>query len=178
MTSVVRPRLAEDLPALAEALIEQQPLTRYPLRNPLPFPISDFLHFGDAIDAWTATVGGNPVGHIATTATRTGANGDDELERACAAAHGCDVADLVWLTAFFVGSTARRTGLGRTLLRTAVDRAQDSGRHLCLEVLPTFPAALKLYESTGWTEVLRTVPDWLAGAPDTDGFEVVVMVLR
>lgn len=178
MTHDVRPRLAVDLPALAEALIEQQPLTRYPLRNPLPFPVSDFLHFDDAIDAWTGTVDGVPVGHIATTSGHAGANGGDELDRACAAAHGCDVEELVWLSAFFVGSAARRTGLGRKLLRTAVDSIRDSGGHPCLEVVPAFPAALKLYESTGWTEVLRTLPGWLADAPDSDGLEVVVMVLR
>lgn len=178
MTHVVRPRLEDDLPALAEALIEQQPLTRYPVRNPLPIPVSDFLHFGDAVDAWTATVEGTPVGHIATTMGHTGRNGDGELDRACAAAHGCDIEDLVWISAFFVGSAARRTGLGRTLLRTAVDSIRESGGHPCLEVVPAFPAAMKLYESTGWTEVLRTRPDWLAGAPDSDGLEVVVMVLR
>nr|WP_246321850.1 GNAT family N-acetyltransferase [Nocardioides panzhihuensis] len=144
----------------------------------MPIPVSDFLHFGDAVDAWTATIEGTPVGHIATTMGHAGGNGDGELDRACAAAHGCDIEDLAWLSAFFVGSAARRTGLGRTLLRTAVDSIRESSGRPCLEVVPAFPAAMKLYESTGWTEVLRTRPDWLAGAPDSDGLDVVVMVLR
>jgi GNAT superfamily N-acetyltransferase len=135
MTHLVRPRHAEELPALTDALFEQQPLTRYPVRNPLPFPVSDFLHFGDARDAWTAIVDGTPVGHIATTPRHTGINGGDEFDRACSAAHGCEVADLVWLAAFFVGSTARRMGLGRTLLETAIDRIRDSGGRPCLEVI-------------------------------------------
>ena len=81
----VRPRRAEDLPDLTEALLEQQPQTRYPVRDPLPFPVRDFLHFDDAVDAWTATVDGAPIGHISTTRRHTGVNGGDELDRACTA---------------------------------------------------------------------------------------------
>ena len=173
----VRPRRAEDLTDLTEALLEQQPQTRYPVRNPLPFPVRDFLHFDDAVDAWTATVDGTPVGHISTTRRHTAVNGGDELDRACAAAHGCTADDLVWLSAFFVGTRARRLGLGARLLLSAVDSIRDAGGRPCLEVVPAFPAALRLYESTGWTEVLRTRPDWLANAADNDGLEVVVMVL-
>ncbi|NHA01007.1 hypothetical protein G5V59_17055 [Nocardioides sp. W3-2-3] len=51
---VVRPRRPDDLPALAEALWEQQPTSRYPVRDPLPIPVEDFLHTGDALGAWTA----------------------------------------------------------------------------------------------------------------------------
>lgn len=177
VTHLVRPRQPDDLPALTEALLEQQPLTRYPVRNPLPFPVSEFLHYGDAIAAWTATVDDVPVGHISTTRSHTGINGGDELHKACAAAHGCDVEELMWLSAFFVGTNARRLGVGRELLRTAVDSILESGGFPCLEVIPVFPAALGLYESTGWTEVLRTRPAWLADAPGSEGLEVVVMVL-
>ncbi|MGH3352372.1 MAG: GNAT family N-acetyltransferase [Nocardioides sp.] len=178
MTHLVRRRRPDDLPSLTDALLEQQPLTRYPVRNPLPFPVSQFLHYDDAIAAWTATVDDVPVGHIATTRSHTGVNGGDELHKACAATHGCDIAELTWLSAFFVGTKARRLGLGRDLLRTAVDSIHDAGGRPCLEVIPAFPAALKLYQSTGWTEVLRTRPDWLATAPDSDNLEAVVLVQR
>ncbi|TQL68520.1 ribosomal protein S18 acetylase RimI-like enzyme [Nocardioides albertanoniae] len=173
----VRPRREDDLADLTASLLEQQPQTRYPVRNPLPFPVSDFLHFDDAVAAWTATIDGTPVGHISTTRSHTGVNGGDELQRACAQAHGCAVEDLVWLSAFFVGTRARGLGLGRTLLHTAVDDIRRAGGRPSLEVVPAFPAALRLYESTGWSEVLRTRPEWLASAADSDGLEVVVMVL-
>ena len=173
----VRPRHAQDLAALTEALLEQQPQTRYPVRNPLPFPISEFLHMDDAVAAWTATCEGTPAGHLATTRSHLGINGGDELREACTAAHGCTDKDLVWLSAFFVGTKARGLGLGRELLRTAVDSIRASGGRPCLEVVPAFPAALRLYESTGWTEVLRTRPEWLVRTADSDGLEVVVMVL-
>lgn len=173
----MRPRRVDDLPALSEALLEQQPQTRYPVRNPLPFPISEFLHYDDAVAAWTATADGTPIGHIATTQSHAALNGGEELQQACAAAHGCAVEELVWLSAFFVSSAARRLGIGRELLRTAVDSILDSGHHPCLEVVPAFPAALRIYESTGWTQVLRTRPEWLDTAPDSDDLEVVVMIL-
>lgn len=59
MTSaVVRPRRAEDLPALEEELLAQQPSSRYPFRDPLPIPVSRFLHADDASGAWTAEATG------------------------------------------------------------------------------------------------------------------------
>lgn len=177
VSPLVRPRRPEDLPALSEALLEQQPLTRYPLRNPLPFPISKFLHYDESVAAWTATIDSVPVGHISVTRNHSGVNGSDEFDRACAAAHDCDVDELLWVSAFFVGSGARRIGVGRELLHIAVDSIRSSGHRPCLEVVPAFPAALRLYEADGWREVTRTRPAWLDELPDTDGLKAVVMIL-
>ena len=40
---LIRARRDDDLPELARVLAEQQPVTRYPLRWPLPFPVEQFL---------------------------------------------------------------------------------------------------------------------------------------
>lgn len=171
---VVRPRRREDLPALAEALREQQPISRYPVRDPLPMPVEDFLRADDALGAWTAELDGRPVGQICWVGP-----GDDTdgVNRACAELHGCAVGDLAWVSAFFVGLPARRTGVGRRLLATAVADMAARGRRPCLEVLALHPAARRLYDATGWREVVRTRPDWLREAVGEDGPDVVVMGL-
>src|SRR5690606_8549820 len=63
----VRPRRAADLAPLGEALLAQQPGSRYPFRNPLPAPVAEFMHFPDAAAAWTAELDGRPVGHVCRT---------------------------------------------------------------------------------------------------------------
>ncbi len=48
---VVRPRRPEDVVRLKDVLAEQQPASRYPFRDPLPFPVERFLHAEDAVAA-------------------------------------------------------------------------------------------------------------------------------
>ncbi len=170
----IRARMPSDLPPLVESLMAQQPQTRYPFRNPLPYPVEEFLHAHDASGAWTAELHGRPVGHACRT-DRARALGDDEqLNLACARAHGCRVDDLTWVGALFVTGEARGLGIGRRLLDTVVDDARRHHRFPCLEVLPIHPAAMTMYRSAGWSTVGSLRPDWLrdADAPDVD-----VMVL-
>jgi ribosomal-protein-alanine N-acetyltransferase len=55
-----------------------------------------------------------------------------------------------------VDPACRRGGLGRRLVRDALDRARESGCHrVTLEVRPSNVAARKLYESMGFREVGR-----------------------
>lgn len=171
----MRRRRAEDLPALAEALLAQQPLTRYPYRNPLPFPLRDFLHGDDAVAAWTAELDGRPVGHVCRVETPTGFKGAEEMAERCAAHHGCTIGQLSWVSAFFVAQDARGGGIGRRLLATAVADAEADRLHPCLEVLPINPAALRLYAATGWTTVMEVRPDWLREAAGSTGPDVQVM---
>ena len=65
MSATIRPRREEDLPALGEALLEQQPCSGYPHRNPLSGPTRDFIVRPRQIAAWVAELDGAPVGHIA-----------------------------------------------------------------------------------------------------------------
>lgn len=55
------------------------------------------------------------------------------------------------LTGFYVDPRLRRLGIGRELLRAAVDAARSSGlERLSLRTWGRMTAAVRLYESTGW----------------------------
>jgi len=172
----VRPRRPEDIPVLTEVLWEQQPTSRYPFRNPLPIPIVRFLHVDDALGAWTAEVDGRPVGHAVSTGAPRGFPGAEEMNEACALAHGCEVRDLAWVSSLFVSLDCRRLGIGRRLLGVVVADMQSSGLHPCLEMLAVHPAAAALYESSGWRTVMQTRPGWLLDAgPDVPDVQVMVL---
>ena len=172
---MIRPRRPADLPDLARVLRAQQPRSRYPLRDPLPIPVEEFLHAHDAEAAWTAEVDGEIVGHVC----RVGALDDDDAVAAnalAAAAHGRPVGDLSWVSALFVAEVTRGTGLGRRLLDTVVADIAAAGRAACLEVLPVHAAAAALYASTGWTEAGRVRPAWLRSEVGDAGPDVRVLV--
>ena len=173
MSVEVRARTSADLPVLADLLWDQQPESSYPVRNPLPMPTATFLHADDADAAWTATVDGRPAGHVC----RTTGHPDPGVEQACAAAHGCAVDELGWVSTLFVGRDARGLGIGRQLLSTVVADLQASGRRPCLEVYPAHPAALGLYLDTGWREVTATRPEWLRSVRGDEGPDMLVLVL-
>ncbi|MEX0427879.1 N-acetyltransferase family protein [Nocardioides sp. DS6] len=177
MTTTIRPRRRTDLPALADVLLAQQATSRYPFRDPLPIPVDAFLHAEDAQAAWVAELDGAPVGHVCRTGPLSGFPGAEEMNAACAEAHGCAVAELSWVSTLFVGQDARGHGLGRRLLDTVVADIAAHGLHPCLEVLAVHPAALSLYESSGWRPVLRQRPGWLTEVAGDEGPDVLVMVL-
>lgn len=174
---VVRPRHPRDIPALVEVLLAQQSSSRYPFRDPLPMPVEQFLHADDAVAAWTAELDGRPVGQVCRLGPVQGFDDADEMNRACAEAHGCAVDELSWVSTLFVGLDARGTGVGKLLLQAVVDDIRAAGLHPCLEVLAVHPAAAALYESTGWREVMRLRPAWLLEAAGEDGPDVRVMAL-
>lgn len=173
---LIRPREPADLPALGAALLEQQPETRYPFRDPLPMPVEDFLHARDAVSAWTAELDGHPVGHVCRVGAARGFPEAQVLNDVCAAAHRCDVDDLTWVSSLVVGAGARGRGTGRRLLETVVADARANGLSLCLEVLPLHPAAIALYRASGWQVVHRFRPGWLQGREGDDAPDVHVMV--
>lgn len=174
---LIRRRTPADLPPLGAALLAQQAETAYPFRNPLPVPLEVFLRAEDAQGAWTAELGGQPVGHVC----RTGPAGDfadaDLLNAVCARAHGCEVGELTWVGALFVAPEMRGRGIGGLLLERVIADAREAGLRPCLEVLPVHPAALGLYLATGWHEVHRLRPEWLREAAGETGPDVLVMVL-
>ena len=90
MDLVVRPRVAEDVPALCELVMRQQPLTQYPFRNPLPFPVEDFVVRPGELAAWVAELEpASPVGHVSLCEV-----GDHHLGPRWAEAVGRPVSDL------------------------------------------------------------------------------------
>jgi len=173
----IRPRRFDDVPPLADLLLAQQPLTRYPFRNPLPMPVERFLHADDAPEAWTAEVDGRPVGHVSRVGPPRGYPEAEDMNDACARAHDCPVEDLGWVATLFVDPAVRGLGVGRALLDTAVTGIRAAGLRPCLEVLPVHAAALAMYESDGWQEVLRVRPGWLRAAAGDEVPDVRVMVL-
>lgn len=175
---VVRRRTPADIATLGEVLFAQQSRTRYPFRDPLPIPVAQFLHADDALAAWTATVDDVPVGHVCRTGPPTGSPDADEMNVACAAAHGCRVEELGWVNTLFVGTGVRGLGVGRLLLETVVADLREHDLRPCLEVLAVHDAAARLYLAAGWREVHRLRPAWLreAAGPD-EAPDVAVMVL-
>jgi len=173
---LIRPRRAGDVPALVDVLMGQQSLTRYPFRDPLPVPPEQFLHADDALAAWTAEVGGRPVGHVCRVRSPRGPSAD-EMNQACARAHGCSLDEIGWLSTLFVDPAARGLGIGRALVDAVVDDMRARGLRPCLEVLPVHSAALALYEDAGWQEVLRLRPEWLRTAAGEVPPDVRVLVL-
>jgi len=49
---LVRARRDEDIPVVVKLLTEQQPVSRYPFRWPLPFPVEQFIVRGSEQAAW------------------------------------------------------------------------------------------------------------------------------
>ncbi len=97
--TVVRRRRSEDVPVLVRILLAQQPQTSYPVRHPLPFPVEEFLHAGDAEAAWVAEIGGRVVGHVCWTVA---ADPTTAAVAACADAHDCATSELGWVSTLFV----------------------------------------------------------------------------
>lgn len=155
-TTDIRPRRPEDIPALCEALAEQQSSSRYPYRRPYPQPLETFIVRDNEIASWTATVDGRPAGHVALTAV---ADGDDFVD-VWTAAHACVVSELACVSVLFLRTDARGQGLGRGLLDSAVAHAYDHGLRPCLDVVDGHGAARHLYQRAGWVEVGRADSSW------------------
>lgn len=82
--------------------------------------------------------------------------------------------DLVLVARLFVDPGAQRGGVGRLLLRHAVDEARRRGLRAVLDVGQVFTGAVALYEAEGWTRLgpLRETHDgvvldlWVYLSPD------------
>lgn len=168
----IRPRREDDLPALGEALLEQQAASGYPHRDPLPMPPEDFIVRGTELAAWVGEIDGAAVGHVAALSVREPDDpsldpGDVDLVRAWMCGHDRPAAGLGEVGVFFTATAARGHGIGSALLDVAVAALRERGLAPCLDVLPTSASAVRLYAATGWVEVGRARPSWL-GQDDPD----------
>ena len=162
---VLRVRRDAALPRLVALLAEQQPVTAYPLRWPLPFPVEEFLVRPTEEAAWVVELDGEVVGHVSV------AGPGEELAPLLEPMVGTD--RLAMVSVLYVGLGTVGRGLGGLLLDRAVEAIRASGRVPVLDVVPTHERAVGLYRSRGWREVGRLRPDWLpADRPD-----LLVMVL-
>ena len=130
-----------------------------------PFPIEEFVVRRAELASWTALADGEPVGHVAVLAA-----GDELFTPHWERAHGLPAERLGVLSTLFVDPTLRGARLGRRLHDVAVGWMREQVLGPCLDVVPVHTGALRLYESTGWVEVVRLRPPWLpAGQPDVIG---------
>lgn len=159
-------------------LAEQQPVSRYPFRWPLPFPTEEFIARPHELAAFVAEFDGEVVGHVCVQSVQgqalTHAHDDDALDRAWSRGHGRPVDELATVSALFTALSARGEGAGGALLDTAVDWIRDEGLAPCLDVVPAHTIALQVYEARGWTRVGEARPPWLP--PDEPA--VIAMILR
>lgn len=173
----VRPRGAGDLPRLVDVLTEQQPLSHYPFRWPLPFPAEQFIARADELAAWVAEIDGVVVGHVCVQSVRgeavTHAHDDDALDRAWSRAHDRPVDQLATVSALFTALSARGKGAGGALLDTAVAWIRAQGLAPCLDVVQRHSVAKSIYEKRGWVTAGEARPPWL---PDGEP-PVVAMIL-
>jgi GNAT superfamily N-acetyltransferase len=151
--------------------MRQQPLTRYPFRNPLPFPVEQFVQRPGELGAWVAEVDDRPgpVGHVSLVAV-----GEHHLGPRWAAAVGRPVEDLAAVSVLVVDPEVTGRGLARALLDTCEAHAHGLGRVPVLEVLGLQQRAAGIYASRGWRAIGEDEPDWL---PPGTGLRVTLMVL-
>ncbi|WP_343244709.1 GNAT family N-acetyltransferase [Streptomyces sp. SID11385] len=122
----VRPRIAEDLPGAAAALVRVHASDGYPVEG-VADPVG-WLRPEGLVGAWVAVVDGAVVGHVAVV----------------------EAGGPLVLVRLFVVREARRDGAGKALVRAAEAFARERGRGLELEVLGKDRAAMRLYERLGW----------------------------
>ena len=143
----VRPRTDADVEACLAIALEVRERDGYPPH--LPTELRRFVASPDAVAAWVAVDGDERVvGHVALHRSSS-----DEVIELARAATGRDEAGLAVVARLFVAPTARRTGAGTALLRTAAGEAHRLDRDAVLDVGAHFDAAIALYEREGWKRI-------------------------
>ncbi len=168
----VRPRVAEDLPALCDILAAQAVASGYPIRWPWSAPTEDFIVRRNEEQGWTAVfeqAPDRPVGHVSVT--RVVDDIDDGITSGWVAATGVSCERLACISVLFVDQTCRDGGVGSALLDTATAWIQSQDRIPVLDVVSGHRTVIDLYRRRGWREVGVTQPPWLPEA------SLVLMVL-
>lgn len=165
MTITLRERREEDLPALLDALREQQPLTGYPQTG---FEVKeDFIVRYFELVCLVAEVDGRPVGHVSIQ--EAGEVHHDATGRTLAAwerGHGRPASELGVISALFIDNSVRGQGVGTLLLDTAAQWCRDHGLGPCLDIVPNRSGALDMYRARGWVTVDEVETWWMQpGSP-------------
>ncbi|UPK73993.1 GNAT family N-acetyltransferase [Nocardioidaceae bacterium SCSIO 66511] len=137
-TMKIRERCDDDLDECVRILRKVHEHLGYPVN--WPADPADWLS-GGSTAAWVATIGGDPVGHVAAVAN----SGSALVER------------------LFVDPEYSGAGIGRALLRHAASQARLMHSQVMLDVVAGRDAANGLYRAEGWTEVSRTSIAWAPG---------------
>ena len=155
----IRERGDEDTVALETLARVVYETDGYPIY--LPTDLREFLVGPVAHGAWVAEEDGNLLGHVALHHR----SWEGVMELACKTT-GLPGEGLAVVARLLVSPAARRRGIGRALLETAVRKALDLGLCPILDVAVRYEAANLLYRAAGWRS-LGTV-----GFPMPDGTTV------
>jgi ribosomal protein S18 acetylase RimI-like enzyme len=173
---IVRARRPADVPLVGDLIMRQQPQTRYPFRNPLPFPIEEFVVRDGELAAWVAetapdTTGADRtvVGHVSVLdVTR------HEIGPSWADAVGRPVEELAAVSVLVVDLGLGRRGIATRLMDACEAHIRDLGRTPVLEVVAdAHSRAVNLYLRRGWRVIGEVRPRWL---PEGEG-PVKIMAL-
>jgi GNAT superfamily N-acetyltransferase len=167
---VVRERRPADVPVVGELIMRQQPLTRYPFRNPLPFPVEQFVARPGELAAWVAAVGpeGRIAGHVSVLDVT-----DHPIGPEWAQAARRPVEELAAVSVLVVDHELTGRGIARALMDTCERHLATVGRVPVLEVVGAHSRAAALYRARGWQVVGTARPHWLP--PDEDPVELMVL---
>ena len=163
MNFVVRPREPADVPLVGELIMRQQPQTRYPFRNPLPFPIEEFVVRDGELAAWVAettadtTDARTVVGHVSVLDVT-----DHEIGPSWAEAVGRPVEELAAVSVLAVDLGLGRRGIATRLMDECEAYIRCLGRTPVLEVVAdAHSRAVALYLRRGWRVIGEVLPKWL-----------------
>ncbi|NHA69917.1 GNAT family N-acetyltransferase [Phycicoccus flavus] len=145
MAATIRPRIDDDLPALAKVLVEVHAADGYPVEG-VDDPLA-WLDLPNALGAWTAELDWQPVGHVAMSEPGP----DDQAPRLLPEAHNSR--DAAVLGRLFVSPVSRCRGIAEALIRTVMRASADADRRLVLDVMVKDAAAIHLYERLGWVRL-------------------------
>lgn len=176
MNFTVRPRRPADVPLVGDLIMRQQPQTRYPFRNPLPFPIEEFVVRDGELAAWVAETAPDStadartvVGHVSVLDVT-----DHEIGPSWADAVGRPVEELAAVSVLVVDQGLGRRGIATRLMDDCETYIRGLGRTPVLEVVAdAHSRAVGLYLHRGWRVIGEVRPRWL---PSGEG-PVKIMML-
>jgi len=142
----VRARRDADLGACVQLATAVHELDGSPPR--MAEDLTAFIASIDAVGAWVAEEDGSIAGHVALLRSSS-----DDVMRVAQHATGRTRDGLAVVARLLVSPHARRLGLGRSLLATAVTATHGRGWWPVLDVATHFTSAMKLYETCGWQRI-------------------------
>lgn len=176
MNVIVRPRTPADVPLIGELILRQQPQTRYPFRNPLPFPIEGFVVRDGELAAWVAETAPDRTADARTVVGHVSVLGvtDHEIGPNWADAVGRPVEELAAVSVLVVDLALGRRGIATRLMDECEAYIRDLGRTPVLEVVADANSrAVGLYLQRGWREIGEVRPRWL---PSGEGPVKIMMM--
>lgn len=140
----IRPTTPADVDALADVLVQVHAKDGYPVEG-IAEPQS-WLTLTDPLGQWTASLNGQPVGHVAMTRPGHGDAAASMLEEL----EGASSATIAVLVRLFVAPAARGASIAEQLMETVETRARTTGLRLTLDVMEKDRQAIALYKRRGW----------------------------